>query len=84
MYATKTLRAGETYDMLVRASDRGTKPLSTLAQISLTIEGLPSASDANSHSPALSERSTRVSVIESDPVGHLVALISADDKVSLT
>ncbi len=81
MYATKTLQAGETYDMLVKASDSGTKALSTLAQISLSIEGASLDSDKNLHSPALSEKSTRVSVIESDPVGHLVAVISADDKV---
>lgn len=81
VYATKTLHAGETYDMLVKASDRGQKSLSTLAQISLTIESLPSDLDEKSHPPALSEKSTRVSVIESDPVGHLVAVISADDKV---
>jgi len=82
VYATSTLKAGESYDMLVRAADRSAKSMSTLARVSLSVEAIPVLSEnVENHPPSLSEKASRVSVLESDPVGHLVALVIADDKV---
>ena len=83
VYATSTLKAGESYDLLVRASDRATKSLSTLARVSLNVMPLPEhAEGAENRPPTIFEKVSRVSVLESDPVGHLVAVVGADDKVS--
>jgi hypothetical protein len=68
--------------MLVRAADRSAKSMSTLARVSLSVEAIPVLSEnVENHPPSLSEKASRVSVLESDPVGHLVALVIADDKV---
>ena len=83
IYATSSLKAGESYDMLVKAADRSSKSMSTLARVSLTIE--PVSTHAEGHenqAPTLYEKASKVSVLESDPVGHLVTLVAADDKVN--
>ena len=69
--------------MLVRAADRSAKSMSTLARVSLSVEAIPVLSEEGENQPpSLLEKASRVSVLESDPVGHLVALVIADDKVT--
>ena len=82
VYATSSLKAGETFDLLVKASDRSQKALSTLARVSLSVLPLPDHEEGvENRPPSVAEKVSRVSVLESDPVGHLVAVIAADDKV---
>ena len=89
VYARKTLLAGEHYEMLIKAvdsiamkrrDDESEKdPLSSLARVSLTIGTIASTKE-NKHPPRLEEHVLRSDVLETDPVGHLVAHIVADDK----
>lgn len=68
----------EEYEMLIRASDRGSKELFSLSRVSLSIA--ERASNGSTHPPRILEKSMRVQVFETDPIGHLVALVVADDK----
>jgi protocadherin Fat 1/2/3 len=83
IYATSTLKAGESYDLLVKATDKAAKSLSTLARIALSVDPIPALTDDEqpNRAPTILEKLTRVSVLESDPIGHLVTVIAADDKV---
>ena len=61
---------------------RSLKSMSTLARVSLSIEPIPTLNDEiENRPPTIFEKVSKVSVLESDPVGHLVALVAADDKV---
>ena len=56
--------------------------MSTLARVSLSIEPIPTLNpETENRPPTIFEKVSKVSVIESDPVGHLVVLVGADDKV---
>ena len=89
VYARKSLLAGEHYEMLIKAvdsiaykrqeGDSENDPLSSLARVSLNIGSL-ALTEENKHPPRLEEYVLRSDVLETDPVGHLVAHIVADDK----
>ena len=84
VYATSSLKAGETFDLLVKASDRSAKSLSSLARVSLSVMSVPEHEEGvENRPPSVGEKVSRVSVLESDPVGHLVAVVAADDKVAI-
>ena len=80
VYATQSLKSGEKYELLVKASDAGLsnkETLASLARVSLTIG---SVSPKSKHPPRITEKMMFAQVLESDPIGHLVALVVADDK----
>ena len=67
------------FEVLVRASDNGSKELFSLSRISLRMHPRAASNDSL-HPPRVLEKSSRVQIFENDPIGHLVALIVADDK----
>jgi hypothetical protein len=61
----------------VRASDRGRPARNATTRVSVAVIGVPSQS---ANPPELStDNSRRADVMESDPVGHAVAFITAND-----
>ncbi len=61
----------------VRASDRGRPSRNATTRVSVTVLGVPQQSE---NPPELgSDNSRRADVMESDPVGHAVAFITAND-----
>ena len=78
------LVSGEHYELLVKAADGSGEEEYSLARVSLTIGGSDSGTTKkNAHPPRVTEDVMSSQVLESDPVGHLVALIVADDKVPI-
>ena len=77
------MRGGEHYELLVKAADGSGDDEFSLARVSLTIgsDAAATPSEENAHPPRVTEDVISSQVLESDPVGHLVALILADDKV---
>ena len=79
VYAARPLTdPDDTFEVLVKAADLGSKELFSLSRISLSMH--PRASNESFHPPRVLEKSSRVQIFETDPIGHLVALIVADDK----
>ena len=74
---TTSLLAGESYEMVVRAADAGAEQLTGVARVSLEVVAVGGAE----HGPEV-EPQQKVEVLESDPVGHLVALVTARDEDS--
>ncbi|XP_046644672.1 fat-like cadherin-related tumor suppressor homolog isoform X5 [Daphnia pulicaria] len=77
VYAQKSLAAGQEFSFSVRASDRGRPARNATTRVSVAVIGVPSQS---ANPPELStDNSRRADVMESDPVGHAVAFITAND-----
>ena len=76
VYAVGNVLAGDTYEMLIRASDGGDK--SGLSRVSVRVRERAGGDGNNRHKPEVgpSQKST---VLESDEVGHLVAVVAAED-----
>ncbi len=80
VYASSPLYdAEEEYQLLVKATDQGEKGLFSLSRVSLMLHERPFANQSL-HPPRVLEKSSRVQMFETDPIGHLVALVVADDK----
>ena len=78
VHTTASLLAGEQYELQVGAKDSGHPEQSARARLSIEVVAIPLLNESLSR-PAVSP-SPPVEVFESDPVGHLVTLIIADDK----
>ena len=77
VYALKSLSAGQEFSFGVRASDRGVPSRNATTRVSVAVIGVPAHSD---NPPELgADNSRRADVMESDPVGHAVAFITAND-----
>ena len=77
VHTTASLLAGEQYELQVAAKDSGNPELSGRARLSLEVVSVPLLNESLS-APTVAP-SMPVEVFESDPVGHLVTLISAED-----
>ena len=78
VYAIGNVFAGEHYEMLTRASDNGDE--TGLSRVSVKVRAPAGGGrDGNRHKPEVGppQKST---VLESDEVGHLVAVVAAEDK----
>ena len=83
VYTREDLRSGEKYELLVKASDGRSDQDEkfSLARVSLTIGGGGKLNESeNAHPPKVLESVITSQVLESDPVGHLVAHLEAEDK----
>ena len=85
VYTREDLRSGEKYELLVKASDGRSDQDEkfSLARVSLTIGGGGGGKlneSENAHPPKVLESVITSQVLESDPVGHLVAHVEAEDK----
>ncbi|XP_045031201.1 fat-like cadherin-related tumor suppressor homolog isoform X3 [Daphnia magna] len=77
IYSQKSLSAGQEFSFSVRASDRGRPSRNATTRVSVAVIGVPPQSASP---PELStDNSRRADVMESDPVGHAVAFITAND-----
>ena len=74
VHTTTSLMAGEKYEMLVKATDGGEKVMFGVARVSLEVVKTRGAE----HKPKI-EPFQSVEIFESDPVGHLVTLVSGSD-----
>ncbi|TRY62766.1 hypothetical protein TCAL_04907 [Tigriopus californicus] len=77
IYAINDLRAREEYDILVKATDHGASPRSALSRVSIQIQ--PMAESHSKFAPKI-QNTRPAQVFETDEVGHLVALIQAEDQ----
>lgn len=77
VHALKSLAAGQEFSFTVRASDGGQPSRNATTRVSVTVLGVPERSE---NPPELgTDNSRRADVMESDPVGHAVAFITAND-----
>ena len=80
MYSSRPIYDPEaSFEILVKAADSGSKELFSLSRISLDMHPRASSNES-SHSPRVLEKSSRIQIFETDPIGHLVTLVHADDK----
>ena len=80
VYSTRPLVDPEQeYGILIKATDKGEKGLFSLSRVSLILHERPPQNESL-HPPRVLEKLSRVQLFENDPIGHLVALIVADDK----
>ena len=78
VHTTTSLLSGEQYEMLVKVSDAGSPQLSGYARVNLEVMR---TLDNSQQKPKV-EAHQAIEVIETDPVGHLVTLVSATDEDS--
>ena len=77
VHTTASLLAGEQYELQVAARDSGNPQFSGRARLSVEVMSLPQLNESLSI-PEITP-SLPVEVFESDPVGHLVTLVMAED-----
>ena len=75
VHTTTSLLGGEQYELLVKATDGGNDPKSSIARVSVEVIGVPNETE---NEPKIIPFQS-VEVFESDPVGHLVALLAGTD-----
>ncbi|XP_054259787.1 fat-like cadherin-related tumor suppressor homolog [Macrosteles quadrilineatus] len=73
IYSHKPFSVGQEFELMVRATDHGFPNKSSTARIVVQVVGTSEAKGA----PFVAQKTQRVEVTESDPVGFLVALIQA-------
>ena len=76
--STKSLYSRSFFNLILHYSI-GEKKLFSLSRVSLTLLERPPKNESL-HPPRVLEKLSRVQLFESDPIGHLVSLIVADDK----
>ena len=76
--STKSLYSRSFFNLILHYSI-GEKKLFSLSRVSLTLHERPPKNESL-HPPRVLEKLSRVQLFESDPIGHLVSLIVADDK----
>ena len=77
IYAVRSLMGGQRHEALVKATDGGKRW--ALARIRLDVEAPPTDPASNRRPPRLVEPPRPAQVFESDEVGHLVTLVTAED-----
>ncbi|KAB7505675.1 Fat-like cadherin-related tumor suppressor-like protein [Armadillidium nasatum] len=75
IFCSKSLTPGQTYDLTVKATDNGFPQLSSTAHVIIRVVEIPSSS----LNPPTIDIPATAHVMETDPVGHVVAFINAFD-----
>ncbi|XP_064636197.1 protocadherin Fat 1-like isoform X4 [Lineus longissimus] len=79
IYAKRELRAGKPFSINVRASDNGRPQRKSSVTVLIEVLERPSQSASP---PLFKTRALSFTVMENDPVGHLICILSAEDKDS--
>lgn len=74
IYSRKTFRPGQTFELMIKASDNGTPQRSSIIRV--IIEVVPQY--RSTHLPIFHEVDSHIVVTESDKIGHLVTLVKAE------
>ncbi|BES90547.1 Laminin G domain [Nesidiocoris tenuis] len=77
IYSQHSFRAGQEYDLFVRATDHGFPNRSSISKVSVQVVPLP---DESPHPPVVKNPNQKVDVHESDEVGFLVLLVQSEDE----
>ncbi|XP_023214189.1 fat-like cadherin-related tumor suppressor homolog, partial [Centruroides sculpturatus] len=74
IYSRKAFQPGQTFELMIKASDNGTPQRSSVARVIIEVVPLY----RSSRLPVFQDVDSHIVVTESDKVGHLVTLVKAE------